>query len=298
MADQLISVIMPTFRAEDTISRAVSSILAQAWRNLELVIVSDDGQDYERLLGDAHGITDQRIRQVATGGVKTGDWNARNMGLAASAADLVTIIDSDDAYAPNRLQAMAPMALRDGAALDDTQILLGQDTVATLLHEEERVLGAAVIANAALILRDRVPVFPMWRRSTFDGVWRQLPHASDVVFSLELLSAVPTMRVAANPGYHYFKRAGSMTMSDSMTARSRAAYLSIIGAIAAGDYVLSRAVADVALYEIAKNLNQAAPFGAALAENPRLTHEMLAMQFNQTPMTEAERFAFFSRKTP
>ena len=295
MADPLISVIMPTYQAEETISRAVSSVLAQTWQNLEMVIVSDDGRDYERLLRDAYGIVDSRIRQVATDGVQTGDWNARDTGLAASAADLVTIIDADDAYAPNRLQVMA---LQDGGALDDTQILLGQETVATLLHGEERMSGAAIAADAALILRDRVPVFPMWRRSAFDGVWRALPHASDVIFSLELLSAVPTMRVATNPGYRYFKRTGSMTMSDSMTARSRAAYLSIIGAIAGGDYVLSGAVADVTLYEIAKNLNQAAPFGAALAENPHLTLEVLAMRFNETRMTEAERFAFFSGKTP
>ena len=297
MDDPLISIIMPAHQAEDTILRATTSVLAQTWQNLELIIVSDDGCDYERLLRDEHGIQDRRIRQVGTDGVGTGDWNARNTGLAVCSSELVTIIDSDDTYAADRLQEMVPMALQDGASLDDTQILLGGDMVASLLQSEEPTTGTAVPASAVLILRDRVPVFPMWRRGIFDGRWRELPHASDVIFSLELLSAAPAMRVALNAGYQYFKRSGSMTMSESMTARSRAAYLSIIEAIAAGHYCLSPAIADVTLYEIAKNLNQAAPFAVALTENPGLTHEMLAKQFNQTPMTEAERFAFFVGKS-
>lgn len=298
MAEPLISVIMPVYRAEETIERAAASVLGQSWSNLELVLASDDGRDYVTFLADGAGISDARIRQVSTGAVGTGDWNARNTGLRAATGELATIIDADDAYAPNRLAAMAPLALADGAALDDTQLILAGDTVATLLHEDERAAKDPAAAAAPLILRDRVPVFPMWRRRDINLAWRRLPHASDVIFSLELLSAAPGMRVAPNPGYLYFKRQGSMTMSASMAERSRAAYLTIIRAIACDDYALSRDVADFALYEIAKNLNQATAFQSSLAADPSLTHEVLAMRFNDRPMTEAERIAVFTGAAP
>ena len=293
MADPLISILMPAYKAADTIARAVASVLAQTWTEFELIVASDDGEDYRRLLAETHGIADDRIRQVSTGGVGTGDWNARNTALAAATGELATIIDADDAYTPGRLAAMAPLALADGAALDDSQLILAGETIATLLHADERTAEAPVAADPVTILRDRVPVFPMWRRADFALGWRQLPHAADVIFALELLSAAPGMRIAPTPGYLYYKRAGSMTMSASMTERSRAAYLSIIGAIANGDYALAPAVADITLYEIAKNLNQAVPFAHMLAAEPALTHEALAMRFNERPMTEAERYAFF-----
>ncbi|MBT6314772.1 MAG: glycosyltransferase family 2 protein [Alphaproteobacteria bacterium] len=331
MADPLISIIMPTHKAADTVVRAVNSVLSQTWAQFELIMAVDDGLDYLALLQKA-GISDPRIRVASTGGNGTGDWNARNTGLAAAEGAFITLLDSDDAYAPERLARMLPLAMADGAALDDTTLFLEGQMIASLLHPEDNYVGEAIPASAPLILRDRVPVFPMWRRDIADLgqfptnlnqigrdklpainvierraasqathgalAWRQLPHGSDVVFSLELLSAAPAMRVTPYAGYLYYKRQGSMTLSDSMTERSRDAYHQIIAGIVTGDYALASEVSDIALYEIAKNLNQAIPFGRSLAEDPMLTHEMCARTFNAQAMTEAERYAVFTGKTP
>jgi succinoglycan biosynthesis protein ExoO len=296
MADPLISIIMPTHKAADTVVRAVNSVLNQTWAQFELVMAVDDGLDYLALLQGA-GISDPRIRIASTGGNGTGDWNARNAGLAAAKGAFITLLDSDDAYAPERLARMLPLAVADGAALDDTALFLEDQMIASLLYSEDLHAGE-VPASAPLILRDRMPVFPMWRRDIADLAWRQLPHASDVVFSLELLSAAPAMRVTPYAGYLYCKRLGSMTLSESMTERSRDAYHQIIAGIVTGEYALASEVSDIALYEIAKNLNQAIPFGRLLADDPLLTHEMCARAFNGQAMTEAERYAVFTGKTP
>ena len=113
MAQPTISVLMPAYKAEATIKRAAKSVLEQDWPDLELVISSDDGEDYIGVLSK-QGLTDDRIRQVMTGGVGTGDWNARNAALKAAEGELVTLIDSDDEYASGRLSALAPLALGDG----------------------------------------------------------------------------------------------------------------------------------------------------------------------------------------
>lgn len=283
---------MPIYQAASTVQRAVASVLAQNWDPLELILAVDDGVDYVALLRDA-GISDPRIRQVFTDGMATGDWSARNTGLVAATGELVTLLDSDDAYAPERLSVMAPLVLSDGAALDNTSLSLEGKHIASLLHGDEAASASPVTASPYVILRDRVPVFPMWRRDLADFRWRNLPHASDVVFSLEVLSAAPALKVSSYAGYQYFKRRGSMTMSSSMTERSRAAYYQIIQDIVSGAYALSPNIADLALYEIAKNLNQANAFGKALADNPMLTHEMCARAFNDKPMTEEDRYGIF-----
>ena len=292
MAQPTISVLMPAYKAEATIKRAAKSVLKQDWPDLELVISSDDGEDYIGILLK-QGLKDDRIRQVMTGGFGTGDWNARNAALKAAEGELVTLIDSDDEYASGRLSALAPLAMKNGAAIDDTQLYLNELVVATLLHDHERIDGKSVQATAPLILRDRTPVFPMWNKKNVNINWHELPHASDVIFSLELLSAAPEMKITPHGGYLYYKRPGSMTLSDSMTQRSRQAYYAIINSITSGKYSFSPEIADFALYEISKNLNQANAFGQILSGNPNLTHEMLAIRFNQRSMIEKERIEFF-----
>ena len=41
----LVSVIMPTYRREDTLRRAIKSVLGQTYKNLELIVVNDNGDE-------------------------------------------------------------------------------------------------------------------------------------------------------------------------------------------------------------------------------------------------------------
>ncbi len=60
----LISVIIPVFRAQGTLARAVRSALMQTHRDLDIVIVADDDHDYRGLLQVA-GIDDDRLHYVS-----------------------------------------------------------------------------------------------------------------------------------------------------------------------------------------------------------------------------------------
>ena len=66
-----VSVLLPAFRAEACIARAVGSVMAQDFDDWEIVIASDDGADYLMVLAGA-GLADARIRQVDTGGNGSG----------------------------------------------------------------------------------------------------------------------------------------------------------------------------------------------------------------------------------
>src|SRR6185312_868438 len=97
-----ISVVMPAFRAEGVIVGAVKSLLAQGFADWRLIVATDDGADYETLLGRA-GLADSRLKFVATGGVGTGASNARNRGLDAVETDFVAVLDADDRFRPAKL---------------------------------------------------------------------------------------------------------------------------------------------------------------------------------------------------
>src|SRR5665213_3519565 len=98
-----ISVVMPAYRAESYIGGAVRSVLAQTYADWLLVVVSDDGQDYEAILA-GQGIADRRLRFVSSGGVKSGVSAAKNAGFDAVTTDYVAILDADDRFKPKKLE--------------------------------------------------------------------------------------------------------------------------------------------------------------------------------------------------
>lgn len=98
-----VSVIFPVYNAESTIETAVESILAQTYRNVELVLVDDCSTD-----GTSEKLTtltesDSRIT-VSRMPHNSGAYAARNHGLGISRGDFITTHDSDDWSHPQKLE--------------------------------------------------------------------------------------------------------------------------------------------------------------------------------------------------
>ena len=101
--DRRIAVITPAFRAERWIGEAVRSVLAQSVTDWELWVISDDGVDYEALLG-ADGLADPRLRFLSTGSIGAGASRARNLALDRIYTPYAAILDADDRLKPDKLQ--------------------------------------------------------------------------------------------------------------------------------------------------------------------------------------------------
>lgn len=91
--DQAVSVVIPAFKAEATIRRAVDSVLAQPGVNVSVIVVIDGRLD----------ATQDRLRDYDEGRVKViardenrGAQVSRNEGLAAASGEFVMFLDCDD----------------------------------------------------------------------------------------------------------------------------------------------------------------------------------------------------------
>ena len=112
----LVSVLMPVFEANEATDLAIASILAQSWRNLELIIV-DDGSDaeYRERLRAWEG-RDPRLRIIYNPDNRGAYW-ARNTAYAAASGEFVTVADKDDWHHPRKLEIQARDMLEDPAQI-------------------------------------------------------------------------------------------------------------------------------------------------------------------------------------
>jgi hypothetical protein len=109
-----VSVIMPAFNAQATIEQAARSILAQSWRNLELIIVDDCSSDGIADVAERLAAEDARVR-VLRNPANVGPYVSKNQALLAATGRYVTGHDADDIAIPTRIaDQMQP--IRDDTA--------------------------------------------------------------------------------------------------------------------------------------------------------------------------------------
>lgn len=108
----LVSVIVPTRDRPGVLHQALTSVLRQSYRTVEVVVVNDGGQDVDatvRALGDRLDI--RVIRLPASRGVSA----ARNAGIDVARGEYLAFLDDDDLYLSHHLES-AVQLLHSGAA--------------------------------------------------------------------------------------------------------------------------------------------------------------------------------------
>jgi len=115
----LVSVIIPTYNRLEFLKLAINSVLEQSWQNFELIIVDDGSTDGTREYLSEYS-SDDRLRHIFQ--ENRGPSAARNAGIRAASADLLTFLDSDDRFAPDKLkEQLAAMAAHGRYLISHTQ---------------------------------------------------------------------------------------------------------------------------------------------------------------------------------
>lgn len=105
----LVTVIMPCYNSQDTVERAVRSILDQSWRNVEVIAVNDASTDKTGEVLDTLAQEDDRLT-VLHNSVNVGPYVSKNRALRIARGRYVTGHDADDLAFPDRIATqMAPI---------------------------------------------------------------------------------------------------------------------------------------------------------------------------------------------
>lgn len=112
----LISIIMAAYNTEKTIEQAINSVLSQTYTNFELLVVNDCSTDRTAELVKSIAAKDSRVRLISN--VKnSGVSYTRKHGLEEAKGSWIAILDSDDAWAPKKLEKQIDLQRRTNADL-------------------------------------------------------------------------------------------------------------------------------------------------------------------------------------
>jgi len=114
VADPAISVVVPAFNRETTLSVTLDSLLAQTYTAWEAIVVDDGSSDGTAALAERYAARDSRIRvhRQANAGVS----GARNRGIELARAAWLFFLDADDWIVPTAFEALTDALAADPEA--------------------------------------------------------------------------------------------------------------------------------------------------------------------------------------
>jgi len=104
MEEIKVSVVIPVYNAEDYIGECLDSLIAQTLKEIEIICVNDGSIDDTAVILEEYKMMDNRIKVIHQ--LNQGAAIARNIGLNIAKGKYLSILDSDDFFAPTMLETM------------------------------------------------------------------------------------------------------------------------------------------------------------------------------------------------
>jgi glycosyltransferase involved in cell wall biosynthesis len=199
-----ISVVIPVRNRPEVIHRAIDSVQAQSVGASEVIVVDDGSTDETPETAEARSTTELPVR-VVRGAQRGGAPRARNVGASRGQGALIAFLDSDDTWAPDKLEKQVELLrarpdmpavftniqrIRDGVPAETTNVA---PVVALADLFKENILGGCSTA--------------MIRREAFEkigGFHADLPSCQDWDLWLRLAELGPLGCCADPLTFYYF----------------------------------------------------------------------------------------------
>lgn len=200
-----LSIVIPVYQVEATLSRCVESVLSQSFEDDEIILVDDGSTDRSAEICDSYATSDYRIRVVHQ--PNKGLSAARNAGLDLAAGDYITFLDSDDFIGDNTLSILMtridahpdydileyPVYWHYGSA-DQRLLKFGVKT-----YDEMRDYWVDCKAYQHAYVWNKI-----FRRSLFDGVRFPVGQLFEDAYTLPLLLKKAHLVATTEEGVYYY----------------------------------------------------------------------------------------------
>ena len=222
------TVVIAAHNAATTIAEAVESAIGQTLPPLEVIVCDDGSTD-----ATARALEPYRDNLVYVRKERGGAASARNAALEHATGAFFVILDADDAYLPQRLEALADLAV----ARPDLDVLCTD----ALFEVDSQIVGRfgetcafEIVDQRSAILERCFCAWPAIRRATLvavGGFDESLQTGSDWECAIRLLHSGAVAGLVDEPLYRYRVHGGSLTADRVRTLQERVAFLERAGQI-------------------------------------------------------------------
>lgn len=216
--EPLVSVIVPIYNVEPYLRECVDSIVRQTYRNLEIILVDDGSPDNCGKIADSYAEQDERIKVIhkKNGGLS----DARNVGIARSTGEYISLIDSDDYISEFFIEIMMKNALAFDADVVTTgqseQFFDGSEERPKLTESADDYKARSITVREALedMSYQVIPngaQFRIYRRYIFDNIRYPKGYIfEDVATTYKTFIAAKKMCLVDSKIYAYRVRSNSI----------------------------------------------------------------------------------------
>ena len=224
-----VSVIIPAYNTEKYIAKAINSALSQTLTNIEVIVVDDCSTD--NTVGIIQEFDDPRLKLILNT-ENMGAGGARNRAIAAAQGKWIAVLDSDDWYAPQRLEVLVNLAEEkqvDFIADDSYLIEDGKNTPWSTIIRESGIKISSIqqFTAADFILTDiegrpglRLGFTkPLFRREFLEAhqiKYQNIRVTQDFWFDIQCFLHKAKFCLVPKPYYFYRARPGSLVSSDKI----------------------------------------------------------------------------------
>ncbi len=157
----LVSVVVPCFNAESTISETLDSILLQDYHNIEIIIVNDGSTDSSLDLINAFAARETNVNVIAQ--ANFGQSRARNVGMHSAKGQYIMFLDADDLLATTYVSECIKVFQKR------PEVLLVYSDM-ELFERETGVFHLDVFNLRQFLIRNCIPSFCMLRTAQIKEV--------------------------------------------------------------------------------------------------------------------------------
>lgn len=216
-----ISVILPVYNAEKTLSKCIESILNQEFLDFELIIINDGSNDFSLSICENYAAQDSRIKIINK--QNNGVSSARNLGLENVRGKYICFVDADDWVEKEYLSAFfrtnknPDKEIVIQSCFEDTQT---ESAIKCLLPDKQ--YNREKFARAFLQLRILGYGYPFAKLYQTDVINEHnlrfdthIHFIEDLLFFLNYMQYMQSLRTVSEARYHYTIHSSDVSLSYS-----------------------------------------------------------------------------------
>jgi glycosyltransferase involved in cell wall biosynthesis len=206
----MISVIIPVYNGENTITRCLNSVVEQSYRKLEIIVVDDGSTDHTATVVKKFCQNFNHIKYVYQ--QNQGVSVARNTGIETSSGEYILFIDADDWVEDEYISSLFKVISTENADMSFSSWIIDMDKV--MLYDSLNNYGYQFDGSAQTMFQFYIthrtgcaPWGKLFKRKIIESEhirFKQgLPIAEDYLFLLHYLSVSKTVAEDSNALIHY-----------------------------------------------------------------------------------------------